>query len=1815
VRVKVLQPSVDVIAMAAKARASAAAGAADGQYRQRFDDLIEHSIQGIVVHRRGKILFANTKFAKVFGYPRGAKLAGTSALDQVAQEDRDRVLGYGAARVRGKAAPTSYVFRGRHQRGKPVWVEVRVGQVKWDGAPATMATVVDITARKEAEARLAESEERYRNLVESSLQGTFVHRNNRLLFVNPAFARIFGYGGPAEVLRLGNWRRFQAPHERRRMEGYRRGRMAGQSPPARYEFQGLRKNGSVFWLECIARVVNWSGGPAIQGTLIDISERKAAEAELVGAKQLLDDILASIPLGLSVVDKELRMVAANARFHELLGFPARLRKAGTPYEAFIRFNATRGEYGPGDVERLVAERVALARKFQPHLFERHRPDGTSLEIRGNPMPGGGFITTYNDISARHRTEDDLRANQRLLQTVLDSLPYFLTVKGADSRWQLVNKAFTDFWGQPSAAFIGRTARELPFLPATFRDEVARHDRPALENGRALHETVRRTTPQGRPVTHSIVKVPVRNEHGHVTAVMTLVEDVTAQVAAQEALQRNERLLQTVFDAIPHSLLVKDVNGVYQMANPAVARFYGLTPKQMVGMRADGLSSLTPEQISAVHATDRRVIESGRPVDVPELKLRNAEGQDRWVRMTRYPLFDAGGRVIGLVGMAQDITDAKAAAENLRVNQRLLRAVLDTIPVQVYLKDPQGHYLLSNRLNAEFFGIAPEAMLGRTVHELPAQTAEERQKAAQWDAEVLERGERVEVPELERTDHTGRRRWYRGVKLPLRDGEGRITGIVGMVQEITEQREAARMLMESERHMRLLLNNAPIILYSLDKDGVFTVSEGKELAAVGRKPGEVVGQSAFAVFKDNPERVAELRRALAGEAFGVEVQADGIWFDSRHEPIFDNAGKVAGLVVVSTNVTQRRLAERALREERRLLQTVFDAIPQRLWVKDVNSTFVLVNHAQARFYDLTPEQMAGMGSWDVPGLAREFKQASVDQDRRVMETGAMDEDPAQPFPRNSGEPGLARVIKVPLRNEQGQVIGTVGTAEDVTARIAAENALRASQRLLRTVFDALPLRLIIKDARQRYVMANRAVASLHGVSPEAFVGKRSDELTFLSPQEKGAWNETDEVVYREKRHVEIPEQRIVMANGQVVFRHFHKYPLLDEHGEVEGVVALSEDITERLRIEQALRASRRLLQAVFDSIPYSLMVKDVEGVYLMVNQPQARFYGLTPQRMVGTRTQDLPGLTEEQRAGLVASDRQVIVTGERVDVPEVLLRDVEGTEHWYRNIKLPLRDDDGRVTGLVGLGEVVTERKRAEEELRGNRRLLQTVFDSLPLRIVVRDAAGRFLAVNRVMANDYGVAPEEFPGRHYSTFPAFKESEKAAMRKMLADVEATLAPVILPEVTLWRGPDNPRTFRSVCVPLRDEQGVFQGSITFAEDVTDRKKSELAMLQAQKMESLGVLAGGIAHDFNNLLVTIMGNASLAVLKLPAGNAAEEELRQIETAGERAADLCRQLLAYAGRGRIERQPVNLNQLVQEMTQLLRVSLPKGLAVQYRLAASLPLVEVDPTQIRQVVMNLVINAGEAIGEAPGSITLATGVMDASEKDLADAHSEPGTPAGHFAFLEVADTGAGMSPETRARIFDPFFTTKFTGRGLGLAAVLGIVRGHRGGLRVYSELGKGTSFKVLLPISPAAAAPVGPAQDSSAWRGSGTILVVDDEDAVRLVAVRMLNRLGFETLEAADGASALAALAGHGAALAAVLLDLTMPGMSGEDTLRRMRQAHPGLRILIMSGYNERDVLDRFVGRDVAGFLQKPFKLEQLREKLQGLLQETPPSGSGPAN
>jgi len=642
--------------------------------------------------------------------------------------------------------------------------------------------------------------------------------------------------------------------------------------------------------------------------------------------------------------------------------------------------------------------------------------------------------------------------------------------------------------------------------------------------------------------------------------------------------------------------------------------------------------------------------------------------------------------------------------------------------------------------------------------------------------------------------------------------------------------------------------------------------------------------------------------------------------------------------------------------------------------------------------------------------------------------------------------------------------------------------------------------------------------------------------------------------------------------------------------------MADDVSGLPGAEPSVAPPSEVLDFILEHAPVRVFEVDARGVFVMndgVNPPG----GSRPGSLTGVSAtaayKDFP----EGQAAL-----------------ELALSGVESEVRYARDgrtydLKLsPRRNERGEVIGVLGMAQVVTERVRAEQEARVSEERFRRVFESNMIGLMFLQETGAISEANEAVLQILGYSATDVEAGQLdwrkSTVPGYESADERALAELARD--GVCSPY---EKELFRK-DGSR----VPVLLGGARLKQNGTgVAFLLDLSERKHNQeererlhAQLLQVQKLESLGVLAGGIAHDFNNLLTAILGSASAAVLDLPPESPARHDLDNVILASRRAANLTRQLLAYSGKGHFEVRPIDLSAHVRELSNLLETTISKKVELRLELTKDLPRVAADVAQMQQIVMNLVINGAEAIGDQRGTVLVATGLQVIDDFYVQSLFSSEGIVSGTYVYLEVHDTGVGMDEETKVRIFDPFFTTKFTGRGLGLAAVLGIVRGHKGAIQVSSSPGKGTTFKVFFPACDAPAAR--PSPEFAGFRAEGLALVIDDDQGVREAAGRLLEHFGFRVVQAVDGRNGVEVFRQHASEVVVVLLDMTMPEMNGEETFREIRRIRADMPVILSSGYNEIEATRRFTEKGLAGFLQKPFTPQELGQKLAAALKPSDP-------
>ena len=764
----------------------------------------------------------------------------------------------------------------------------------------------------------------------------------------------------------------------------------------------------------------------------------------------------------------------------------------------------------------------------------------------------------------------------------------------------------------------------------------------------------------------------------------------------------------------------------------------------------------------------------------------------------------------------------------------------------------------------------------------------------------------------------------------------------------------------------------------------------------------------------------------------------------------------------------------------------------------------------------------------------------------------------------------------------------------------EAGIQRSEKRFRALIEHSLDAICLLNAQAVILYASPAAERILGYGSDELAGRNAFDLILPADHPLA--------LLRLGEMLALPEQtltaqlRLIRKDGDLIWTEHLGTNLLGEES-VAALVVNFRDITAQKSVEQKLReneehAQRELaeLEHIYHTAPVGLCLIGADLRYLRINERLAVMNGLPADEHLGRTVWEVipeaapfmaPMLTRILESGKPLLDWQFRTEKPAGSGPRDLLAS------YY-----PVKVASGKTLGVAGVVQDITDLKLVERALRDSEQRFRALIENSADGFLLLDAQWQLVYCGPPVL---GYEPQELRGS--KVLEIIHPDDREALRASYAGFGSRHGAVITTEQRVRHHDGSWRWIEAVSKNMIHDP-VIAGIVINYRDVTERKRLEEQLRQTQKLESIGVLAGGIAHDFNNLLTGILGNGTLASDLLPAAHPAKPHVGEVIKAAESAAHLTRQLLAYSGKGRFIIQPVDLSELIREITTLVRTSIPRNVELRLELAPELPPVEGDRGQLQQLIMNLAINAAEAIPpERSGTVVVTTGVRTIDEKSRNETIAETAVQPGAYVMLEVQDTGRGMDALTQSKMFDPFFSTKFSGRGLGLSAVMGIVRGHKGAVRVTSSVGQGTTFQVLLPASTREVIKAAPPLTPTDLRGSGTILVADDEEIVRRAVHSALERQGYRVLLAADGLEAVDLLRMR-ADVKLVLLDLTMPVLGGEEALRELRKVRPEVKIVLSSGYNEAEAIQRFAGEQLSGFIQKPYTAAQLAEKVKQVME-----------
>ena len=1054
---------------------------------------------------------------------------------------------------------------------------------------------------------------------------------------------------------------------------------------------------------------------------------------------------------------------------------------------------------------------------------------------------------------------------------------------------------------------------------------------------------------------------------------------------------------------------------------------------------------------------------------------------------------------------------------------------------------------------------------------------------------------------------------------------------------------------------------PVII--LDPQQCILRANHRALEVVNKPEDEVIGQKCYQFFyqpgtKSAPDDCPfeELCRSGRSETVEMEMEALGGTFLVSCTPVMDQAGQLEKVIHIATDISQRKQAEQALAKVNQALHLLSDCNQALIRAKDETDLLnkicrITVEEGGYRLawvgfaqYDsiqsVQPVAWAGVKADYFEALQigwgdNEYGGSPTGQAIRTGQpaicANAHTDLSCAPWRAIAQKYGYASSIALPLIDNE-QTLGVLNIyaaapnafdqqevellrelADDVaygiiTLRLRAEH--QRSESTLRSIFRAAPIGIGLVVNRV-LLQVNDLFCKMTGYSREELIGQ-SSRLVYPSDEEF-------EYVGREKyrqigeHDVGTVETRFQCKDGTIIDILLSSAPLNPQDLSA-GVMFTALDITERKHTQEALVHERTLLRTLIDLLPYPIYAKDAQARKTLANQADL-FNMDVPNEAAALGKTDFDIYPPNLATKFYADDQTVIETGQPIiNREEVIV--VQGQPHWHLTTKVPLRDQDGQVIGLVGVGHDISERKQMEDALRASEQRYKRLLDSVTDYIyAVQLEHGRPVSTSHGPGCQAvtGYTPEEYIADPYLWYQMIYEDDRQAVTDQADRVAA--GEFVLPlEHRIIHKDGSVRWVRNTPVPRHNENGELVAYDGLISDITERKlaeeekeKLQAELVQAHKMEAIGRLTGGIAHDFNNMLTAINGFAELAKHRLPPDNPLQEMLGYILDSGNRAANLVRQLLAFSRKQIIEPKILNLNTLIIDFNKILQAIIGEDIKIETVLTPNLWPVKMDPAQVEQIIINLAANARDAMPDG-GKLVIKT---DNVILDQTYTASHPDTPPGQYVLLSVIDTGVGISAGLLPHIFEPFFTTKQVdkGTGLGLATVYGIVKQNQGDIQVESKEGQGTTFKIYLPCAEAMAQPMPTLASNLVMPvGHETILLVEDEAEVRHLARQVLTGQGYKVLESANGQEALQVVSSYTDPIHLLLTDVVMPGLNGKALAEQLARTRPNLKIIYISGYIDEAIAHHGVLEPGIILLQKPFSPTELARKVRDVLDTLAP-------
>jgi two-component system, cell cycle sensor histidine kinase and response regulator CckA len=1481
-------------------------------------------------------------------------------------------------------------------------------------------------------------------------------------------------------------------------------------------------------------------------------------------------------VGICLTSPEGRLLKVNAALCEMLGY--RQKELEQMSISDITYQEDRNEsinfitHAAEDGK----EKINLEKRYVHKRGDIVWANVSSSLIRDSSHRPQYFITHVKNITERKQGEEKLQHALEWQEAIFEGSRDSVFISDQNSRFVAVNKAACELTGYSREQLL---RMHIPDL----------HDQPDL----AAYNNYNQKIFDGEEIVSeakilrrdgSKVDAEFNNKRVSIAGVLymhTTARDITERKEAEKALRNSEERFRSMYENSSLGLYRTAPDGKIILANPALVKKLGYSSFEDLAARNLQREGFEPSY-ERKQFIDR--IELHGEVNGLESAWTCNDGSVIYVRESARAIRDPQGNTLYYDGTVEDITERKQAEIALRASESQFRELWGATVEGITIQE-NGIVVEVNDAMCRMFGYTREQVIGKSLLEFAP--VEMHAALLEYMASGVEA--RFETPALR---SNGARLVLEVFSKPILYQGKNLR--MAAVRDITERKQIEDALRNSEERYQRITAAITDYIYTV------RVENGKATKTTHGPGCVTVTGYEQDDFKNDP--FLWFNMVLPEDRLRVEDQARLILTGENPSPLEhrivhkngslrwvrntfvlhrDDEGAIVAYDGLVQDITDRKQAERALQESEFKYRQLVEGFPDAIAIY-VDGKIVFANSASVVLVRASSmEELIGKPVLDLvhPG----YRQMIVERMKEVLSTKQTLPLLEEKFIRLDGSEVDVEVKALPVTFGNRPAVQLI--VRDISERKQTEEALHESQLRYRAAVEQSNEGITIADLDGRYIMVNPAFCRMTGYSETELLSirviqlmpKRSSLKLFTRVADQHASGQREVELMRKDGSTFIA--LITGSALEVGGRHY-----------VQGLV---QDITERKRAEEALRESEERFHSMFEMHDAAmLLIEPISGEINDANPAAERFYGYSVNELRGMCIQDInmmsSGEVAAERSRASESEKNSFVFAHRL---------ANGTVRSVEVHSSPIILDGKR--RLFSIIHDITERREAEKQLRK----LSLAIEQSPASIVITDTQGNIEYINPKYTQVTGYTMDEVLGKKPSILKSGETSQEE-YRRLWQTIMAG---------NDWRGEfhnkkKNGELFWEIASisPVKDQNGVITNFLAVKEDITDRKRSEEALRHAQKLESIGTLAGGIAHDFNNLLNAIMGQSSLALGRLPKESPAGDNIAKALKAAERAADLTRQLLAYSGKGKFLTDDFDLNRLVEENAQLLEVSIPKSAHLRYDLDRSALCMRGDIGQVQQVVMNLIINAGEALGTHSGFITVRTRHIEINTNGKEYCkYTNISLPPGPYISFQVSDTGHGIKPDLLARIFDPFFTTKFTGRGLGLAAVLGIIRGHHGGVRIQSESGKGTEFEVIFPEVQLSS--LTKAQDTKqlpTLNGEGkTILVIDDEPSVLELLTDVFADANFTVIKALDPVEGIELYRRHREHILLVVLDFSMPGMDGKTAFHELRKINSDVKVLLCSGYTEEEIRSVFGDIPPHSFIQKPYKPSILMEKASSIL------------